>query len=427
MSRKRQSRKRDIGKEPRYIVGMDAHTKKLALSVWNWEDRFNPCVSQEFKCVGIGDMETVYRRHIGDDSLTIIEATMNAGDLKRRLREIGYAAEIVRSDTLKGKERRRKVCDIQDARNLAHAYICGDIDGFVLAPTKQTAERRDLMAAYLDTVRETTRLANRMWALCTEKGVEAPKGKGKPRVDRLLAAVAEAEVGEVAKMRFEALADDYLRMWQRRESLYRQIAETAATTHEMRALMQLPGVGCVAAFALVAAVGDILRFPTASKLAAYGGFAPVLDTTGDEEERARKRGGTGKPLDGEGRREIKTLFTEAGQTVMRKLPKTTLGKWGWAMFHRGKPWNKVVCAIGRKLLNYAWHIMRGDPTPNRHDEAFFARKMTALHEDVSAKRMRELGFGTRNDFAKMVCKEIYGALPEVNAESGKSNDEQVAS
>ena len=426
MGKKRQVRDRDISKEPRLIVGMDAHTKKLALSVWDWGDRFNPKIGKEFRCVEIGDMEAVYKRHVGTDSLTIIEATTNAGDLKRRLEAIGYAAEIVRSDTLKGKERRRKVCDIQDARNLALAYIHGDVDDFVLAPTGQTSEHRDLLAAYQEAVKETTRLANRMWSLCTEKGVKAPKGKGKPRVDRLLAAVAEAGIGGMAKMRFEMLAEDYLRMFGRRERLYRQIAETVATTHVMRALMQLPGAGCIAAFALVAAVGDIRRFATSSKLAAYGGFSPVLDTTGDEEERARKRGGTGKPLDGEGRRDIKTLFTEAGQTVMMSLPKTPLGKWGWAMFHCGKPWNKVACAIGRKLLNYAWHIMRGDPIPNRHDEAFFARKMMVLHSDVGAKRMRELGFGTRNDFAQLVCKDVYGALPPINADPINPNNENVA-
>lgn len=426
MGKKRQVRERDISKEPRSIVGMDAHTKKLALSVWDWGDRFNPKIGKEFRCVEIGDMEAVYKRHVSTDSLTIIEATMNAGELKRRLETIGYAAEIVRSDTLKGKERRRKVCDIQDARNLALAYIHGNVDGFVLAPTGQTSERRDLLAAYQEAVKETTRLANRMWSLCIEKGVKAPKGKGKPRVDRLLAAVTEAGIGGMAKTRFEMLGEDYLRMFERRERLYRQIAETVATTPVMRALMQLPGVGCVAAFALVAAVGDIRRFATSAKLAAYGGFSPVLDTTGDEEERAKKRGGTGKPLDGEGRSEIKTFFTEAGQTVMKSLPKTPLGKWGWAMFHRGKPWNKVVCAIGRKLLNYAWHIMRGDPTPNRHDEAFFARKMMALHSDVGAKRMYELGFGTRKDFAQLACGDIYGALPPINADPVNPNNEKIS-
>ena len=33
--------------------------------------------------------------------------------------------------------------------------------------------------------------------------------------------------------------------------------------------------------------------------------------------------------------------------------------------------DEVVCAIGHKLVLYAFHIMRGDPTPNRDGEAFF--------------------------------------------------------
>ena len=70
--------------------------------------------------------------------------------------------------------------------------------------------------------------------------------------------------------------------------------------------------------------------------------------------------------------------------------------------------------------------MRGDPTPNRHDEAFFARKMMALHSDVGAKRMYELGFGTRKDFAQLACGDIYGALPPINADPVNPNNEKIS-
>ena len=427
MGKRRQFKPRDISREPRYVVGMDAHTKKLSLSVWDWADRFSPRPAKEFRSIGIEEMETVYRRHIDTDSVTVIEATTNADSLKRRLEAAGYAAKVVRADTLAGKERRRKVCDIQDARNLARAYISGDTGDVVMTPSEQTAERRELLAAYRESVKETTRLSNRIWSLCTAKGLKPPKGRGPQKVAQLRNAIEEAGIGGVAKMRFEALADDYGRMWARRGDLERRIAEAVATTPEMRALMQLPGVAHRGAFALVAAVGDIHRFATPAKLAAYGGFAPELNTTGDEEERARRRGGTGKPLDGEGRRDLKDYFTEAGQIVMKSLPKSPLGRWGWSMFNRGKEWNKVVTAIGRKLLTYAWHILRGDPTPNRHDEEFFSRKMTSLHMAVGAKRMRELGSGTRKQFAALACEAVYGALSKQELESSTSeNDQQVS-
>ena len=98
---------------------------------------------------------------------------------------------------------------------------------------------------------------------------------------------------------------------------------------------------------------------TASKLSAYGGFSPIVDSSGEEEEHAKRKGGLKKPLDGEGRRDVKFFFTEAGQTVLTSCANTKLGKWGWKMINRGKSRNKVVCAIGRKLLTYSWHILRG--------------------------------------------------------------------
>ena len=82
------------------------------------------------------------------------------------------------------------------------------------------------------------------------------------------------------------------------------------------------------------------------------------------------------------------------------------------MINRGKPRNKVVCAIGHKLILYAFHILRGDPTPNRDSEAFFKRKMRGLHLRIGARRMHELGHGTKEQFASAQAKLLYGSRPE---------------
>ena len=81
------------------------------------------------------------------------------------------------------------------------------------------------------------------------------------------------------------------------------------------------------------------------------------------------------------------------------------------MVNRGKPRNKVVCALGHKLVLYAFHILRGDPTPNRDSEAFFKRKMRRLHQRIGARRMHELGHGTKEQFASAQAELIYGSLP----------------
>ena len=196
------------------------------------------------------------------------------------------------------------------------------------------------------------------------------------------------------------------------------VAGVAATPALLR-LMQLPGINYKGAFALAAAVGDVRRFATPAKLAAYGGFAPVVGTSGEEEARAKRRGGTGRPLDGEGRRDIKFFFTEAAQAVMRSCGGTDLGRWGRALFNRGKDWNKAVCAVGRKLLVYAWHVMAGHPAPGREGEELFARKMRAFHKKVGARRMRQLGHGSAASFAARMARDVYGHLPQPACDADK--------
>ena len=336
MGAKMQLRSRSVEDEPRFVVGMDAHARKLAVSIWDWSDRVNPCLHREIKCVDVDAMVRTYERHVDLDSITIIEASTNSAILKRRLEEAGYRAEVVRSDTIANKERKRKICDIQDARNLALAYAKSDIKDFVWTPSDEYSEYRDISFMYRDTVKELVRTSNRIWSICSRKGYSLPVRSAPAKVGAQRKTIDETGIGGFAKVQLEMLLEDYERLLARKEALSRRMAETVLSKPEMLRLMQLQGVNYKGAFTISAAVEDVRRFQTAAKLAAYCGFAPILDTSGDEEEKARRRGGTGKPMDGEGRDDVKHFFTEAGQTVLTKCADSRLGRRGWAMINRGK-------------------------------------------------------------------------------------------
>ena len=403
--------------EPRYVIGMDAHSRKLAISIWDWSDRFNACMHRELKCIDIDSMIKTYERNVNIDSITIIESSTNSASLKKMLNAAGYRAEIVRADVIANKERKRRICDIRDAENLALAYIKGDIDEFVWTPSQEYTQYRDIMFAYRDTTKEMTRLSNRIWNMCSRKGYKLPIRNSTNKVSILREMIIETNIEGFAKEQLEMLLEDFDRLLQRKTELSQRIAEIVLSNPRMLRLMQLHGVNYKGAFALDAAVENPHRFSTASKLSAYGGFSPIVDSSGEEEEYAKRKGGLKKPLDGEGRRDVKFFFTEAGQTVLTSCANTKLWKWGWKMINRGKSRNKVVCAIGRKLLTYSWHILRGDSTPNRHSEEFFKRKMRTFYQTIGAKRMHELGYGTRNQFAEAQATLVYGDLPMSTADS----------
>ena len=88
----------------------------------------------------IDALEATYHGRAPADSVTVIEASTNSAILKDRLEAIGYRAVVVRSDVIAGKERRRKVRDIQDARSLARAYMRNEVGTFVWTPSPEFAE-----------------------------------------------------------------------------------------------------------------------------------------------------------------------------------------------------------------------------------------------------------------------------------------------
>jgi transposase len=60
----------------------------------------------------------------------------------------------------------------------------------------------------------------------------------------------------------------------------RQLAQHALASREIKRLMTIPGVGVTTAATLIAAIGDVQRFPTAKRLVGYLGIDPRVRQSG---------------------------------------------------------------------------------------------------------------------------------------------------
>lgn len=410
MNAEMQAQNEGVANRPQYVVGMDAHSRKLAISIWEWSDVWNPILHKEIKLCEINAVEATYERLVPIDSITIIEASTNSSMLKDRLNGIGFRAEVVRADLLSGTERKRKICDIQDARNLAKAYMKGNVTEFVWTPSNKYADYRDIHFAYRDAMKELTRISNRIWSVCSRRGLDLPTRSEVTKAKQITKMISDADCSGFLKERLTLLVNDYDYMLKRKTALEKMMVKIVLQEDQMLKLMQLPGFYLHTAFVFATIIEDAKRFPTAAKLAAYCGLSPTLNTSGEEEIRANKKGGCGKPLDNDGRTDLKCYCCEAGQTVLNNCSGTSLGKWGWRKIHQGKPKNKIICAIGHKLVLYAWHILRGDPTPNREGEALFKRKMVRLYSELGKETMKELGYTSGASFAKTIADKLYSHL-----------------
>ncbi len=141
------------------------------------------------------------------------------------------------------------------------------------------------------------------------------------------------------------------------------LAEFAANDPRMPLLAQLPGVGLLTAITILAAIGDISRFPDASHLVGYSGLGAKAHISG----LTSRSGGITKA----GRKDLRAALVEAAQVAVLhdQRWKTELAR---LEPHIGR--NKAIVAIARKMLVIIWHILSQHQAEKGLDLERLARK-----------------------------------------------------
>jgi transposase len=137
----------------------------------------------------------------------------------------------------------------------------------------------------------------------------------------------------------------------------RALAEQVLASSEMRRLLTLPGVNFVTAAALLAAIGEIGRFPTARQLVSYLGLDPRVNQSGSEPAR---HGRISKQGPGETRHVLVEAAWHAARTSgpLRAFHQRVATR-------RGR--NIATVAVARKLAVICWHML------SRGEDYAFAR------------------------------------------------------
>jgi transposase len=140
----------------------------------------------------------------------------------------------------------------------------------------------------------------------------------------------------------------------------RALAEQVLASAEMRRLLTLPGVNFVTAAALLAAIGDIRRFPTSHQLVSYLGLDPRVNQSGTEPARHGR-------ISKQGRGETRHVLVEAAWHASH-VPGPLRAFHQRIAARRGR--NIATVAVARKLAVIAWHML------SREDYAFARPSLT---------------------------------------------------
>jgi transposase len=260
---------------------------------------------------------------------------------------VDVSTKEVRAQRLSRRSGRNKN-DPADARAAALTAATGS--SYPYAPN-DTGKVADLLYEEREALNsELTAKRNRLHALVRVlRPGGAPTGAGPDEFSALLKGVKATDpaVAETKRWARDLLAD--LRRLDRALKANQQ-RMSGLTEHARTGLTAIPGIAAIGATAILAAVGDIDRFPDQHQLAAFAGVAPKQVASGNAD---RHR------LDRRGDHRIKRALHLAAMTQARM----TTGP-GRVYYQRkrdeGKTHREALRCLKRQLVKIVWRTLQTD-------------------------------------------------------------------
>ena len=234
--------------------------------------------------------------------------------------------------------------DKKAAETLAQLLAAGILKGKgVWIPPYEVRDLRTLIAQRGKLVRLSTMAKNRLHALEHRNHLVLPENPFSPEqrawwenlslssTEKLLVC-SDLDTLEFARKQVERVEEC--------------LQQKSAKDERIPLLIQLPGVAMLSAMTILAAVGDITRFPTAKKLVGYAGLGTRVHDSGMTHSSGR--------ITKAGRKDLRCAMVNAANHAVQDHP-----HWK-AEYERREPHlgrSKTIVAIARKLLVAVWHVL----------------------------------------------------------------------
>lgn len=284
--------------------------------------------------------------------LVVMEACGTAHFWGRWLGSLGFTVRLLPPQYVRAFVRRNKT-DRSDADALLEAARSADLAAVPVKSEQQQAllSLHRLRAAWLAS--RTARI-NTVRGILREFGVNIPRGAR--RVTTAVEAVVDAESSLVPVTLHPVLRQACAEIRELQRSMEQAEAELerlAAEVPVVGLLRSIPGIGLLTATALVAAVGDVLRFPSGRHLASWVGLTPRERSSGH----VRHLGGISK----RGDRYLRTLLIHGGRSLLAAARRCgghdRLRAWGLEVA-RLRGHNRAAVAVANKLARLCWALWR---------------------------------------------------------------------
>jgi transposase len=320
------------------------------------------------------ELENWVGKVLGAGDAVVLEMTTNTYAFYDVLVPHVHSVTVVHPPHVALITRAQVKTDRKAASTLAKLHAAGLLTG-VWIPPQEVRELRALVAQRGKMVRLATIAKNRLRAALHRHHLLPPEGS-QPFHPRHTEHWLNLPVSALEQMNIRCDWET-LQFAKRQQAMLEDcIKKVAAEDERVPLLIQLPGIGLLSAITLLAAIGEIERFPSDKKLVGYAGMGARVYDSGQTYRTGR--------ITKAGRKDIRATMVEAAHHAARHHP------YWKAEFERLAPRigkSKAYVAIGRKLLVAVWHVLTKGEADRFADPAKVAASLFAHAYRVGLKNL----------------------------------------
>ena len=303
------------------------------------------------------DVRAFYQQLSGE-VMVGLEASGYSSWFEEMVEGLGHKVWIGDATEIRRLARRRQKNDKRDAEHILELLLKAEFPRL----HRQSAESREVLRQLRyrqRLVKISTMIKNNLHAIALGAGLslqtQLSTVKGRERLEALPLSQALAHQREAWLGLLEGVRDQIA-------SVERWLKGQASTDTRVARLRTHPGVGLLTSLCLVHTLGDVSRFSTTRKVAAYAGLEPMEHSSAE----TKRYGAISKA----GSRLLRFLLGEAAQVAVRTDDELR-AFYQRLLARRGKA--KAVVAVARKLLVRCFIMLRDEI-----DYAEFRRRGVAV-------------------------------------------------
>ena len=378
------------------IIGFDAHPDLFSAAALNGTDTA-AAMQWVHDRQPLPNLEKWAKKHLREGDTVVLEASGNSFEIAGRLHAIGHIALVLES--AQASKIRENFCndDKHSAMKLARVYASG-LAKEVWRPDTEVREHRTILFAYRNAAKDATRLSNRIRSWLNEYCVRLPKGTRLSLPSGQTCALAQREWSKMQRALIEQMFAQLWAAQAQKKQLEKIMVAELAQRPQWAQLWRLMGIRHRVAFALMAILGEVHRFPTAKKLVGYLGLSPRKKQSGNN-SKGREQG-----MGHTGRGDVRAMLIQSAQNALNQKG-SPLHKWGWRLT-LSKSRNQAVAAVARKLTVSIWHLLMGHHTTLVEASEHLREKLAKLATVLGKHWLKENDYPNREAFVLAQIESI---------------------